>query len=360
MQDDKTDEGKKYYTYLIKNLINKKFYAGYTDNPKKRWREHINKAKRPGNDKQPIHHAIKKYGEKSFSFIVLKNYQTSEQALLAEANLIKHYGYWGAIIYNLTDGGEGTVGREYTEQQRQRTIQTKIKNGSCKFTMEKANEIRDLYKTGNYSCRKLGLMFNTGATHIARIINNREWKIDAIEKPKISRKLKLTDEENFEIIKVYNEGKYKQKEIEKQFNLYTGYIRELLQGRLSPNLNHLINKNILKQNAKLTKEEKLEIIRLRKNRILSTKEIGKLFNIKPGYVNVIYSIYKKELGLKGFREYKLTKEQIIEVITLFKVEKYSNKDLAKKFNVSLKTIQNIISGKSHKEFQYLRDELSTK
>ncbi len=44
-----------------------------------------------------------------------------------------------------------------------------------KLTMEKAQEIRKLYKTGNYTTRGLGKLFNVSCHTISFVINNKRW-----------------------------------------------------------------------------------------------------------------------------------------------------------------------------------------
>ena len=55
--------------YKIENLINHKIYVGQSNNPSRRWEEHIR-----GKDTRHslIHEAIKKYGQQNFSFEVLE------------------------------------------------------------------------------------------------------------------------------------------------------------------------------------------------------------------------------------------------------------------------------------------------
>ena len=43
------------------------------------------------------------------------------------------------------------------------------------LTLEKANEIRKLYKTGNYTQKELGIEFNMDASSISLIIRNKSW-----------------------------------------------------------------------------------------------------------------------------------------------------------------------------------------
>jgi len=52
-----------------------------------------------------------------------------------------------------------------------------LKHNICRINMEIANRIRELYKTGRYYQRELGIMFGITQMQISVIINNRMWKI---------------------------------------------------------------------------------------------------------------------------------------------------------------------------------------
>lgn len=46
-----------------------------------------------------------------------------------------------------------------------------------KLTMKKANQIRELYKTGKYSHRSLGKKFNISSAIIFHVIHNHAWRV---------------------------------------------------------------------------------------------------------------------------------------------------------------------------------------
>jgi hypothetical protein len=54
-------------------------------------------------------------------------------------------------------------------------IRNKIRKGSADFNMEKANKIRELYQTGNYTYMQLGDMFFISKSGVSQIINNIRW-----------------------------------------------------------------------------------------------------------------------------------------------------------------------------------------
>ena len=100
--------------YLILNKVNGRKYVGQTVQPLKvRFNEHARK-----KDNTPISNAICKYGRENFYCGVIKTCASKEELSKWEKFFIavlkskKPYGY------NLTDGGEGTVGYHLTPEQR--------------------------------------------------------------------------------------------------------------------------------------------------------------------------------------------------------------------------------------------------
>lgn len=107
-----------YYVYGHKNKINGKWYIGqtvYGDNPEKRWGKDGKKYK--GSIK--FENSINKYGWDGFEHIILKENLTKEEADYWEKYYIKHYDSKESG-YNLTEGGEGTVGWIPSDETRKK------------------------------------------------------------------------------------------------------------------------------------------------------------------------------------------------------------------------------------------------
>lgn len=47
-------------------------------------------------------------------------------------------------------------------------------NGHCRITDVQVNEIRSMYKTGDYTQKELAAMFSIGQTHVSRIVRNEQ------------------------------------------------------------------------------------------------------------------------------------------------------------------------------------------
>ena len=80
--------------YKITNKINKKSYIGQSNNPQRRFQDHING--RDTNAISLIHRAIVKYGVENFSFEIIdwfEDYNEKEKYYINFYNTINPYGY---------------------------------------------------------------------------------------------------------------------------------------------------------------------------------------------------------------------------------------------------------------------------
>lgn len=83
------DKSQKIFSlYKITNLVNNKIYIGQTTNPRKRWYDHRIAIKNP---KQVIHHAMAKYGLDNFTFEVIAQCRTQDDANWCETELVSQY-----------------------------------------------------------------------------------------------------------------------------------------------------------------------------------------------------------------------------------------------------------------------------
>ena len=107
--------------YIIKNNINEKCYVGYhcTENPYDKYL----------GSGQLIKAAIKKYGRKNFSKEILEiikdndNWEQREIFWINEKNTKYPNGY------NLTDGGEGGIGKIFSDKSK------KLMSKMCKKSL---------------------------------------------------------------------------------------------------------------------------------------------------------------------------------------------------------------------------------
>ncbi len=102
------------FLYVITNLVNGKRYVGIAQDYQRRWREH-----KSGHGSKLVYQAIQKYGIDNLEFTVvckgMEDYvKEMEVKFIRELNTKAHSGY------NLTDGGEGTVGCKPSDETRRK------------------------------------------------------------------------------------------------------------------------------------------------------------------------------------------------------------------------------------------------
>lgn len=139
---------KKWTVYIHTNKINNKIYVGITSwKPEDRWGRNGNRYCK--EEQSVFYKAIQKYGWNGFEHIIFAENLTEEEAKHMEILLIALYKsncrrYKNPSYgYNMTDGGDGTVGRACTEETKQK-IREKA-TGRVWSEQQRADR-RELYK----------------------------------------------------------------------------------------------------------------------------------------------------------------------------------------------------------------------
>ena len=102
--------------YTITNQNSGKQYVGISSDLKRRWRDHKN----ADGWCAVLHSAIKKHGVDSFEFAHIADAFTWEDACALERQLIQEMNTKSPNGYNLTYGGDGTLGFKHTDEERKR------------------------------------------------------------------------------------------------------------------------------------------------------------------------------------------------------------------------------------------------
>lgn len=106
------------YVYLIQNVVNGKCYVGQTVQKLKRYFDYNVRCALNGRDYKPaLYAAIRKYGKESFTIRAISTCAEKDEMDKAEKAYIVFFGTRSRKLgYNLTDGGDGTVGAERTDE----------------------------------------------------------------------------------------------------------------------------------------------------------------------------------------------------------------------------------------------------
>lgn len=125
-----------WYLYTITNRVNGKQYIGIAKRPARRWIEH-----KCGHGSKLVYQAIQKYGLKNLSFDVLfEGTETDIKAL--EVTLIKERETKAPKGYNLTDGGEGTVGWKPSKETRNKMSQSRTGSRNGMYGKQHSKEAK--------------------------------------------------------------------------------------------------------------------------------------------------------------------------------------------------------------------------
>ena len=103
--------------YQAMNVITSMSYIGQTTRSlKERKSAHL---KRANSSNLKFYNAIKKYGEKKFSWTILKRCKTKEELNFQEEFYINYYNTMTPNGYNLTKGGKGSIGLKHKKETRE-------------------------------------------------------------------------------------------------------------------------------------------------------------------------------------------------------------------------------------------------
>lgn len=112
--------------YLITNLINNKKYVGQTINIEQRWKNHIKDSTKLVS--RYLYRAMNKYGIENFKFEVIEDNIPINLVSEREVHWISELNTKAPNGYNMTDGGEGSVGRKMSEHTKQVLLDYKKNN----------------------------------------------------------------------------------------------------------------------------------------------------------------------------------------------------------------------------------------
>jgi len=200
---------------------NNKKYIGISKNFKARKRKHKMRAKR--GDTEYFYNAVRKYGWGNIKWEVADGYASWEKLCKLETTEIEKYNTYCYNSehngYNMTKGGDGTVGFTHSDEYKARLAkewsgennpnygkklsakhkllmkigkenriitQEEIdkhkantprgeKHHQAKLTQQQVDNMRNKYKSGGYTYRKLSQEYNINESTASRIIRGILW-----------------------------------------------------------------------------------------------------------------------------------------------------------------------------------------
>jgi len=162
---------KTWAVYLVYNLINGKYYIGYTDNFELRWKTHCSESKYGSN--LYFHKAIRFYKPESFEYQILTTTSSSKDAKHLEKLWIQALDANNPDVgYNMTLGGDGISGCIWAT------------DGKQNIRVSSVSVIPD----GWYRGRKEDQGKKTGAT-----LRGRIWITDGISNKNIKAEENIPD-----------------------------------------------------------------------------------------------------------------------------------------------------------------------
>lgn len=199
--------------YCIENIVNNKKYIGQSKDIERRWSEHKRELRLNKHHNVHLQRAWNTYGEDKFKFYIIEHLYTSPHVMynILEVYYINEYKTNNIDYgYNMTIGGDGTVGYKLNEEQRRKISEIqkgrklskewaehisqaqkeKIANGYIPKTehFKKYNEIKmvaiDCYDSyGNYintynSIHEASRCLNLEATNICKVLKRKHNNID--------------------------------------------------------------------------------------------------------------------------------------------------------------------------------------
>jgi len=114
-----------FYIYIIENKAADGCYIGKTNDPKRRWERHCKNAAQGSYPSIHLYNAMRKYGIESFEMRVLEEHADEIYILeTLEPGWIQKMRDEDRNVYNMTDGGEGLSGLEFSEEHRRKLSET--------------------------------------------------------------------------------------------------------------------------------------------------------------------------------------------------------------------------------------------
>lgn len=299
--------------YMVKNLVNGKVYIGKTStSAEKRFKRHCYEAfskNKLGKRNYYFHSAIVKYGVENFEIIELCECLTNNECSDRERFYIKHYNSKNHEIgYNLTDGGEGVIGRKKTkeeiEKHKQKLLGRKLSD-EHKKAISKANKGRVISKQTKTKISLKNSGENNGNYGKAETLESRIQRGKSIAKSKkihqsqrgnvsaeVLRRVaterlseKIPSKIKDEIVELYDSGLFVKRDLSEKFNIPFASINNILR----------YWKDVRENSKNKPSQEQRDMIVSLKSCGISYDEISLTVGLEKSKIINIYKAYMNKL-----------------------------------------------------------------
>ncbi|MEY9867273.1 group I intron endonuclease [Peribacillus sp. B2I2] len=342
--------------YTATNMINNKIYVGKSKgrggtneaslNRRKRQHKHTALTKK---SQTFFAKAIRKYGWESFVWGVIDTGTSNDELIEKEKYWVRYYQSNNEKFgYNLTEGGDGIDGYKFSEELKKKLSDA---HKGVKLSEEHRRRIGESNK---------GRVVTEETRQKIRDKQLGVPRKTAGEKHPLA---KLTESNVKQIKQMLMRGKPK-REIAKEFGVTRNVITFIQQGQTWVNVEvegfkpfsiDVLGENNV--NAKLTKNQVIEIKRLFIQGEKTDKEISKLYGVSLSTINRIHlGKLWNHVELDGFvpkipKKLKLTHQEFREIMKLLD-EGESYRKIASKYSTCVKTVSKIAKGETYQEFTH--------
>jgi group I intron endonuclease len=229
-----------FYVYLIHNIKNNKIYVGKTISLKRRWSNHLSFARNKTTN-QFIHRAIRKYGVDNFIFCFVQKLFSNKECAEAERYWIKYYDSRNPKYgYNLTDGGDGSIGRKQTTATREkisaRKKNTMLANDNPFYGKKHTTQTKAIISSKNTGLKRTDAFRKEKSSRMIGDKNHfygKKHTTDALGKisGESSSSAKLSVQQVYEIINMYKNTKQSQKKIASVFGISQSQVCRIIRGQ---------------------------------------------------------------------------------------------------------------------------------
>jgi predicted GIY-YIG superfamily endonuclease len=268
-----------YKLYFLKSTIDNKVYIGITNNPERRYYEHINYTVEKNHyNGNWIRKTIRKGGKIKMEVIIDK--LSKKEAIELEVKLIEMFKK--LVPKSITNTAQGGLGFNHKGIPHSEEHKKSLEKAQPHKVRIPKDILYDLYVNKKLSKKKIGDIYSCGATTIDRRLTEYDIPIRRTANYKVSYKL-----DKDEILDLYLNKKTSVKKISEIYNIGETGIRSIIQRE---GIETGINKNKLRYDKNKLKNRYLELSNDMKYKMKIYDILSKEFRLSIGYLSKI--IYK--------------------------------------------------------------------